>query len=111
MDGSLGRMGGDRELLEEVARLFEEEAVKMLDALRQALAAQDVPLLLRLAHTIKGSSANIGAIAVTHAAEEIENQLRSGSLKGLSGSIERLANELDRLRTEIDLQLRKVTQA
>ena len=111
VDGSLGRMGGDRELLEEVARLFEEEAVKMLDALRQALAAQDVPLLLRLAHTIKGSSANIGAIAVTHAAEEIENQLRSGSLKGLSGPIERLAIELDRLRTEIDLQLRKVTQA
>jgi HPt (histidine-containing phosphotransfer) domain-containing protein len=110
VDGALGRMAGDRELLEEVARLFEEEGAKMLDALRQAVAAQDVPLLLRLAHTIKGSSANIGALAVARAAEEIENQLRSDSPKGLSGPIERLAIELDRLHTEIDLQFRKVTQ-
>jgi two-component system, sensor histidine kinase and response regulator len=111
VDGALGRMAGDRELLEDVARLFEEEGVKMLDALRQALAAQDVPLLSRLAHTIKGSSSNIGALAVTHAAEEIEEQLRSGSLEGLSGPIERLAIELGRLRTEIDLLFRKVTQS
>jgi CheY-like chemotaxis protein/HPt (histidine-containing phosphotransfer) domain-containing protein len=110
VDGALGRMAGDRELLEEVARLFEEEGAKMLDALRQAVAAQDVPLLLRLAHTIKGSSANISALAVARAAEEIENLLRSGSLKELSGPIERLAIELDRLHTEIDLQFRKVTQ-
>ena len=110
VDAALGRMAGDRELLEDVARLFEEEAVRMLDALRQALVARDVPLLSRLAHTIKGSSSNIGALAVTHAAEEIEEQLRSGSLEGLSGPIERLAIELDRLRTEIDSLFRKVTQ-
>jgi CheY-like chemotaxis protein/HPt (histidine-containing phosphotransfer) domain-containing protein len=111
VDGALGRMAGDRDLLEEVARLFEEEGVKMLDGIRQAWAAQDVPLLVRLAHTVKGSSANIGALAVTHAAEEIENQLRSGSLEGLSGPIERLTVEMDRLRAEIDLLFRKVTQS
>jgi PAS domain S-box-containing protein len=111
VDAALGRMAGDRELLEDVARLFEEEGAKMLGGLHQALAAQDVPLLSRLAHTIKGSSSNIGALAVSHAAEEIEKQLRSGSLEGLSGPIERLAIELERLRTEIELLFRKVTQS
>jgi len=108
--GALGRMAGDRELLEEVARLFEEECGKMLYEIRQAWTAQDVPLLLRLTHTVKGSSANIGALAVTHAAEEIEKQLRSGSLNGLGSPVDRLAIELDRLRTEIDLLFPKVTQ-
>jgi HPt (histidine-containing phosphotransfer) domain-containing protein len=109
INGALGRMEGDRELLEEVARLFLNECPKMLDGIRQASAAQDARVFERLAHTVKGSSANIGARALSQVAAEMEKQARSGDLHRASRQIERLAAEMDRLRSEIDSLFRKVT--
>jgi CheY-like chemotaxis protein/HPt (histidine-containing phosphotransfer) domain-containing protein len=106
---ALQRMEGNRELLEEVTRLFQEECPKSLDGIRQAWAAHDAQLLERLAHTVKGSSANIGARAISEVAEEIETQVRSGNLERTASQIERLAAEMDRLRIEIDSQFPKVT--
>ena len=107
--GALRRMQGDRELLEEVSRLFLEECPKLLDGIRQALAARDARLLERFAHTVKGSAANIEARAVSRVAAEIARRARSGNLEQVHGPIERLATEMGRLRTEIDSLFRKVT--
>ena len=77
---ALDRVEGDRELLEEIVRIFTGECSSSMNAIRQALSAGDAPLLERLAHTIKGASANLSAAAVSSAALELEKLAAAGNL-------------------------------
>jgi len=110
MDAALERMEGDRELLQEIARIFQTECPPMLAEIREAWNARDARLLERLAHTLKGSSGNIGGRLVSLAAAELEQQARSGILEPAGEQIERLAKETERLLSECDALLRKVAQ-
>lgn len=52
----------------------------LLGNLRQAVLAEDAPIAARVAHQIKGSSANFGFIGVSHPASELEQEAKEGSL-------------------------------
>ena len=67
-EAALDRMEGDRELLSEIVQLFISECPRTFGELREALNANDAHLLERLAHTLKGSSANISATGLCQAA-------------------------------------------
>src|SRR6185295_15325873 len=54
----LARVGGDRELLAEISRLFVDDAPRHLERIRHALDARDGDALLRAAHGLKGAAAN-----------------------------------------------------
>jgi two-component system, sensor histidine kinase and response regulator len=105
---ALERMEGDRDLLEEIARLFQGECSRMVAEIREALKARDARLLEHSAHTLKGSSANVGGCLVSQAAAELEMQARSGDLGPANEQVERLAGETERLLSELDSMLRKV---
>lgn len=107
---ALDRVEGDRDLLEELARLFQEECPKLLDQIRGALDARESASLERFAHTLKGSSANLCARAVTQMAEKLEQQAHSGDLAGAQVQFKLLSVELDCLQSELDSFLRKVTR-
>jgi two-component system, sensor histidine kinase and response regulator len=74
---ALERIGGDQQLLEEIAGLFLQEYPELLDSMRQALAAGDATRLERAAHSLKGSASNFGAYACVEAALELERRARS----------------------------------
>ena len=93
----LARVGGDRELLAEISRLFVDDAPRHLARIRQALDARDGDALLRAAHGLKGAAANFDADAVVAAAralEEIgrtaavrcERRIRNGVARALAGN-------------------------
>ena len=105
---ALERVEGDRELFEELARLFAEECRKNIPEIRRALERYDAQLLERLAHTMKGAAANLGAKNVSEAAFALEKQARSGALDHAGESIENLQQEIDRLLPEIESFCRKV---
>ena len=69
---ALARVGGDLDLLKEIATLFLEEYPRELDDLRKAIATGDAHLLERTAHGLKGSVANFGARAAVDAAFLLE---------------------------------------
>jgi HPt (histidine-containing phosphotransfer) domain-containing protein len=71
---------GGSEFLRELITIYLEDTPKQLAQLEEALARQDVALVIRSAHTIKGSSGNFGATQVAKAALEIEQAGKAGNL-------------------------------
>ncbi|MCX6622413.1 MAG: Hpt domain-containing protein [Acidobacteria bacterium] len=85
---ALDRVGGDLELLQEVAALFLEEYPVLLDHIRQAIGAGDALALEHSAHSLKGSVGNFGAKSAHEAAFQLE---LAGRTHDLSRAPERLA--------------------
>jgi len=77
---SLTHVGGDVELLREIAALFIEDCPRALAELRQAVEQQDASKLENAAHALKGSVANFGAQDAVDAAFRLEQMGRSGTL-------------------------------
>ncbi|HUN91816.1 MAG TPA: ATP-binding protein [Burkholderiaceae bacterium] len=89
------RIGGDEELLAEVAAAFVEAAPEYVDELRAALAQADASAVTRLAHTLKGSCGAIGAGAAAALAGRIEDATAGGDLAVASAELETLAGAVD----------------
>jgi HPt (histidine-containing phosphotransfer) domain-containing protein len=69
---ALARVQGREDHLRQLIGLFENECVKLVPEMRQAIATADHLALRRAAHTLKGSAACFGARAVTDAAQHLE---------------------------------------
>ncbi|HEY3789802.1 MAG TPA: response regulator, partial [Urbifossiella sp.] len=96
-ESAIDRLGGDRELFDEVAALFSVDAPTLLEELRSALGAGDAVRLKRAAHTLKGSAGYVGGEPAAAAAQALEAIAASGSLDTASEAFELLERELDRL--------------
>jgi signal transduction histidine kinase/DNA-binding response OmpR family regulator/HPt (histidine-containing phosphotransfer) domain-containing protein len=74
--------------------------------LRQALGASDRDTAMRLAHTTKGVSGNIGAVRVQRLAEALEQALREGqTMDAMPALVDALQEHLEPLVTAIAEQL------
>lgn len=73
----LRRLGGD-DLAGRMASLFLGLAPERLRAARAGLAAGDLDQVRRAAHSLKSSSGNVGAYAVTEAAGQLEEAAERG---------------------------------
>jgi two-component system sensor histidine kinase/response regulator len=99
---ALQRLEGDRELLAELVRLFEQESVQLLAEMHEALAQHNSHALQRAAHTLKGSVGNFCAAQAYAAAEELERLAREGYLGGAEMALAALEKEISRLRPVLD---------
>lgn len=104
---ALERVEGDRELLEELLHLFADECQSSLEQMRSVWNARDINTLIRLAHTMKGSAANVGANGISEAARELEMQVRSGNVEPAFQQIANLEREVARLKPELDAFLKQ----
>jgi len=105
----LARVGGDRELLAEISKLFVEDAPRHLVRIRAALDARDGDALRRAAHGLKGAAANFDAEGVVSASRTLEeigrtqpfdpNHVADSAWRTLSHEIERLISLLKTLTT------------
>lgn len=73
---ALGRVKGDRRLLERFIRMFFERNAAEVKEIAAALAAGDVQTALRRVHTLKGSAGTVGAVDVQAAAAGLESALK-----------------------------------
>ncbi len=105
---ALDRVEGDRELLEELMGMFAAECSHDIAEIRKSLEARDMGLLERLAHTLKGASASLGAGRVADAVSALEKQARTGDVGDGEQLLETLVGEINRLLPEIELFCRKV---
>jgi HPt (histidine-containing phosphotransfer) domain-containing protein len=88
--------GDNDEFLREIAGIFLEDTPLRIAELDQSAAANDTPKFTRAAHSIKGSSANIGATALRAVAEKLEHQSRTQGLNGVAPLVEQLKLEFSR---------------
>jgi signal transduction histidine kinase/DNA-binding response OmpR family regulator len=93
----LARVGGDRELLAEISRLFVDDAPRHLSKIREALSARDGEALRRAAHGLKGAAANFDAEGVVQAARTLEEMGRTGEFDAHEAAWQTLGVETDRL--------------
>ena len=99
---ALARVGDDLELLQEIARLFLDDASNMMSSIEQAIAARDAEALGRSAHTLKGCVSNFGAAEAYDAALNLERLGRAGDLASAPDGLDRLRRSLDNLRPELE---------
>ena len=89
-----------------LVKVYLEDTPKNLQILNSAAERGDVQAMIAPAHSLKSTSANLGAMALSDLAKLIEHGARSGTLRDTAGmarqaSIEfrRAADELQRLLT------------
>ncbi len=90
--------GGDDAFARELAAAFIVCGDQQLSELTAALAALDWPALMRAAHQLKGSSANIHAHALKSLAERMEAASDSGDARVLERCNAQLRQEFERVK-------------
>ena len=81
--------GQDR-LLSRLIALYRDDSSQLLADMENALKVGDAENVARAAHTLKSSSANLGATNVAAIARQIEHAARGGDLKDLPASVTKL---------------------
>ncbi len=89
-------MKGSGDLFREILDLFARNGPRLVEDLGAAAAAGDAPLLRRLAHTLKGSAGNVGAVALARAAAAAERAAREGDLEGARARLSEVGDLLRR---------------
>lgn len=77
--------------------MFEKDTPVAIQNLRVALQTDDRELAQRIAHTIKSTSANFGAVEFSNLAGELERIIRDDSTDGFEHILEEICKEFDRV--------------
>jgi two-component system sensor histidine kinase/response regulator len=99
---ALSRVGGDVELLKEIAVLFLDDYPKSLTELREAVKTGDAKRVERSAHGLKGSVSNFGARPAVDAALQLETMGRAQKLVEVEQVLHTLELALAALRPELE---------
>jgi PAS domain S-box-containing protein len=98
---------GEPEILIELIELFSTGVPPQLAALREAVEAGDARSVGRIAHTLKGSSANMGARRMWSVSAQLEGMGGAGELGGAGERISCLEEEFGRVRLLFEEELAK----
>ncbi|WP_432592704.1 ATP-binding protein [Stenotrophomonas maltophilia] len=85
----------------QIVAVFLEDAPVMVQQLQLAALNGDEPRLQAVAHSLKSSSANVGALSLSAIAQRIEHEARSGSLQRPAVAVALLVAEFARARVAL----------
>ncbi len=84
---------GKGKLIERVVQAFVTSTERMVPQLRSAGQTGDSRAVKLVAHTLKSSSASLGATELSRLCADLEQQMRTGMPANLAAQIERIAVE------------------
>ena len=93
--------GDNDEFLREIAAIFSEDTPLRIAELDQSLASGDPPRFTRAAHSIKGSSSNLGAMALRATAEKLEHLSRTQGLGNTAALLAQIKTEFGCAQSEL----------
>lgn len=85
----------------QIVTVFLEDAPVMVQQLQLAAQNADEPRMQAVAHSLKSSSANVGALSLSAIAQRIEHEARSGSLQRPAVAVALLVAEFARARVAL----------
>jgi HPt (histidine-containing phosphotransfer) domain-containing protein len=88
---------GENRVVERVLRAFEASLTRLLPQSQAALQQGDQEALRHVVHTLKSSSASVGALQLSQHCGEIENRLRLHQADGLAQRLAALNAEGERV--------------
>ena len=95
---------GKPELLARVINLYLVESPKLMQELKQAARASDAPEIARSAHSLKSSSANVGARMLSRYCEDIEASARRADTEEASRILAKVEREHGCVQTALTAQ-------
>lgn len=98
---ALSRVGGDKQLLREIAVLFIEECPRAFAEIQAAVAAGNAVRLENAAHALKGSVANFGARNAVEAAFCLEQMGRTNQMSEAESVLPKLDSALSAVCTQL----------
>jgi len=102
-DGLLHRLMGDEDLAKEIINDFLKQIPDNLLAVKEALNNEDLSLVQREAHIIKGASGNVGALTLQDIAEQIE-------IAGEEKDLVKAGSFVAELETQLEILTNKLTR-
>ncbi|HLL10684.1 MAG TPA: Hpt domain-containing protein [Rubrivivax sp.] len=93
-----------------VMKAFESSLSRMMGQLSAQLVEPgrgDPAVLARVAHTLKSSSASVGAMSLARACAEVEQGVRSGTLSDIDVQVRRLVAECEAALAAVTAMLRQ----
>ena len=100
-DGLLHRLMGDEDIAKEIIDDFLKQIPVNLFAVKKALNEEDLLLVQREAHIIKGASGNAGALALQEIAEQIEIAGEEKDLVKAGSFVAELDTQLEILKNKL----------
>jgi HPt (histidine-containing phosphotransfer) domain-containing protein len=92
---------GEPDVLGEILSLFLDEVPRKIATLRAAVTSGDAVEVQRIAHSLKGSTGNIGARAMYDVCRQLDDRAKSGEVARLQPLVDALDAEYGRVETEI----------
>jgi two-component system, sensor histidine kinase and response regulator len=99
---------GEPDILEELIELYLEDAPSQIAALGEAVEAGEAQTVERIAHTLKGSSGNMGATRMTAVCSELEDVGASSVLYKAPELLKQLEEEFGRVRATLKAKIEKI---
>jgi HPt (histidine-containing phosphotransfer) domain-containing protein len=96
---------GSKQVVSRVLRAFEASLQRLLPQAAQALEQRDAHALRHVVHTLKSSSASVGALELSRRCGEIENRLRTDPGDDLAPALTGLQREGDRVLVAVQAML------
>jgi HPt (histidine-containing phosphotransfer) domain-containing protein len=96
---------GSGRLLERVLRAFEQSVLRLSAQLREARGKADMQGIRHVAHTLKSSSASVGALALSRLCAEIEAGVRAEAFADLPEPLDAMEDELQLVLQAVRQQL------
>ena len=93
------------QMVHEVITLFLETAPVLLRDIREAIEQEDSARLTQAAHTLKSSSAQLGAMTFSELCKTLEKTARHGSMEGTHHYLPRVEVEFARVRAVLEAVL------
>jgi HPt (histidine-containing phosphotransfer) domain-containing protein len=97
---------GDPDIVAEFIALFLDEAPPLLVAMRAGVTAGHADAVTRAAHSLKASSANMGAQQMAALCAALEHQGRSGAMDGAAVVLAQLEDEWERVAAALETERR-----
>ncbi|MBK9394462.1 MAG: Hpt domain-containing protein [Uliginosibacterium sp.] len=101
----LEQIGGDLDLLHEVAKIFLQDSTRLKNELTQALAAGNSKALHAAAHATKSAVGNFGALQAVDVATKLEKACKDGDQSSFARLQAMLVTEVDRLVDALQAEL------
>ncbi|MEJ2158797.1 MAG: Hpt domain-containing protein [Desulfobacteraceae bacterium] len=92
---ALNRAMGDVDFLKEMLEELYQSIPDFTSRIQRALLSGDAETLGKAAHQLKGAAANLGAKSIAHAALQLEQIGKSGSLEGAQQAFDGLEQTLE----------------
>ena len=93
--------GDDLVFLDELVDTYLEDAAVQLEAMRLAASTGDAEAMIRPAHSLKSSSANVGATGLTELCRALEADARSGTVPDAAARVSACGRSFDDVRAAL----------